>query len=135
MRANRKRNTRPEIRLRSALYRRGLRFRVAVRAEPNINAVVDVVFRGARVAVFVDGCYWHGCPTHGTKPRTNADYWIPKIERTRRRDELNDGVLRQAGWEPIHVWEHEAVVDAADRVAAAVRTRTTLNRRAANRLL
>jgi DNA mismatch endonuclease (patch repair protein) len=86
--------------------------------------VVDILFPSARVAVFVDGCYWHGCPSHGTTPKTNSDYWIPKFERTRRRDILNDDVLRRAGWEPIHVWEHELVAEAANRIAATVRARS-----------
>jgi DNA mismatch endonuclease (patch repair protein) len=128
MLANPKRDTLPERRLRSALHRRGLRFRVTSRVEPDIKVVVDIVFAGSQVAVFVDGCYWHGCPAHGTTPRTNPEYWIPKIERTRRRDELNDQLLREAGWEPIHIWEHQPVEAAAERVAAAVQIRSSLNR-------
>src|SRR6266851_207763 len=98
MLANRKRNTRPELRLRSALHRRGLRFRVTSRVDRNVKIVADIVFPTARVAVFIDGCYWHGCPIHGTRPRTNSEYWLPKIERTRQRDKLGDCQLNDAGW-------------------------------------
>ncbi len=127
MRANRKVNTGPELKLRSALHRIGLRFRVLSRPA-GLNVKVDILFPRMKVAVFVDGCFWHGCPEHGTTPRTNADYWIPKIERTQHRDVQNDKVLRAAGWEPIHVWEHEPVNLAAERVAAAVQIGSTVNR-------
>src|SRR5712692_1546366 len=79
MQANRKRDTAPEIRIRSALHERGFRFRVTSRVKPDIRVVADILFRGPKIAVFVDGCYWHGCPTHGTTPKTNPEYWIPKI--------------------------------------------------------
>lgn len=128
MQANRKANSGPEVKLRSAIHRLGLRFR-AVARPAGLNIAVDILFASVKVAVFVDGCYWHGCPYHGTSPKTNPDYWIPKIARTRLRDELNDEALRRAGWEPIHVWEHEPVADAAERVAAAVRSRASLNDR------
>jgi DNA mismatch endonuclease, patch repair protein len=128
MQANRKTNSGPELRLRSALYRLGLRFRVAARPD-KLRLVVDIVFPSAKVAVFVDGCYWHGCPAHGTAPKTNSDYWIQKIERTQQRDALNDELLLRSGWHPIHVWEHESVPNAAERVAEAVRERSSLNNR------
>ncbi len=125
MQANRKANSGPELRLRSAIHGLGLRFR-AISRPAGLRVVVDILFPGAKVAVFVDGCYWHGCSSHGTSPKTNPDYWIPKIERTKRRDELNDEILRRAGWEPIHVWEHEPVAVAALRIAAAVGSRSRL---------
>jgi DNA mismatch endonuclease, patch repair protein len=127
MRANRKTNSGPELKLRSAIHRLGLRFRPVSRP-PGLSIVVDILFPRSKVAVFVDGCYWHGCPSHGTSPKTNSDYWIPKIERTQQRDAHNDEVLRRAGWEPIHIWEHEPVAEAAKRVAEAVRARLSLNR-------
>jgi DNA mismatch endonuclease (patch repair protein) len=135
MQANRKANSGPELRLRSAIHGLGLRFR-AVSRPAGLGMVVDIFFPAAKVAVFVDGCYWHGCPIHGTAPKTNPDYWIPKIERTQRRDALNDEALRLAGWEPVHVWEHESVAEAAERIAATVRARSSLNsQRSLNRLL
>ncbi len=129
MRANRKANSGPELKLRSALHRLGFRFRTVTRPAGQ-KVVVDILFPGAKVAVFVDGCYWHGCPSHGTTPKTNAGYWIPKIEGNRRRDQHNDEVLRLAGWEPLHIWEHESVAEAVERVATAVRRRSRLNGRA-----
>lgn len=126
MQANRKAHSGPELKLRSAIHGLGLRFR-AVSRPAGLTVVVDILFPGAKVAVFVDGCYWHGCASHGTTPKTNPEYWIPKFERTRRRDHLNDEALRQAGWEPIHVWEHESVAKAAERIAATVRMRSTLD--------
>src|SRR3954453_8362723 len=87
MRANPRENTKPEVMLRSLLHRRGLRFRkhVAIKAK-GVSVRPDVVFPRARLAVFVDGCFWHACPAHGTRPRRNADYWLPKLERNVRRD-------------------------------------------------
>ena len=133
MQANRKVNSGPELKVRSALHGLGLRFRAVCRPA-DLNMVVDILFPGAGVAVFVDGCYWHGCPSHGTTPKTNPGYWVPKIERTQRRDRQNDELLRRAGWEPVHVWEHESVVEAAERIAAIVRARSILNRRSSANL-
>jgi DNA mismatch endonuclease (patch repair protein) len=85
-----------------------------------------MVFKAARVAVFVDGCFWHGCPEHFKPPRTNEGYWGPKIDGNRARDVRTDTALRDAGWEPVRVWEHEDPLDAADRVAAIVEGRRWL---------
>jgi DNA mismatch endonuclease (patch repair protein) len=123
MRANRSRDTRPELLLRSALHARGLRFRVTVRPLPALNRTADIVFRPARVAVFVDGCFWHGCPTHRVAPRANADYWAEKIHRNRDRDRHTDAELAAAGWQVIRVWEHDDAADAAARIADAVQQR------------
>jgi DNA mismatch endonuclease (patch repair protein) len=84
--ACRNRDTRPEIALRSAVHRLGLRFRVAARPLPGMRRTADLVFRGPKVAVFVDGCFWHGCPLHFEPPKTNQDYWDTKIAGNRRRD-------------------------------------------------
>jgi DNA mismatch endonuclease (patch repair protein) len=121
MRRNRKRDTRPELLLRSALYRRGLRYRVQGRV--SAGAVVvrpDLVFGSARTVVFVDGCFWHGCPEHGTLPRRNAWYWQPKIVRNQRRDALVNDALQLAGWSVVRVWEHEEPEAAAARIAAVL---------------
>lgn len=120
MRGNRKENTKPEVRLRSALHERGIRFFKNTRPEPNIQCRVDIVFPRVRVAVFVDGCFWHGCPEHGTAPKTNAPYWSAKIARNIERDRENDELLAARGWRVIRVWEHEPVCDAADRVEQAL---------------
>lgn len=120
MRGNRKTDTKPEIALRSALHHRGLRFRKNYRPEPDIFCRVDIVFRAARVAVFVDGCFWHGCREHGTQPRTNANYWSAKIARNIERDRANDALLAERGWQVIRIWEHEPADAAAVRIASAV---------------
>src|SRR5262245_55833621 len=105
MLANRRRNTRPEVRLRSALHGHGLRYRVDHKIGSGRSAPrPDVVFTQARVAVFVDGCFWHGCPEHGTQPRTNSDYWRAKLARNRQRDEANTAMLESQGWSVVRVW-------------------------------
>src|SRR4051794_5345566 len=115
MQGNRGRDTSPELRLRSELHWRGLRFRLHRRVGEGRSAPrPDLVFPRKRVAVFVDGCFWHGCPAHGVRPRTNADYWAAKIERNRERDERNDDALAASGWAVIRVWEHESPTVAAD---------------------
>ena len=126
MEANRRVGTKPERALRSALHAQGLRFRNDHPLPlPNSRPTrADVVFPRARVAVFVDGCFWHSCPDHGLTPKANADYWVPKLARNRERDRLVTEALASNGWTVIRVWEHESVTDAAERVAAAVRAAT-----------
>lgn len=121
MRGNRGRDTRPEVALRSALHRRGLRFRKDARPEASLPCRADVVLRRAKVAVFLDGCFWHRCPEHGVSPRSNAPYWQAKLDRNVARDRRNDEQLRAAGWLVVRVWEHEEPGRAAERVEAAVR--------------
>lgn len=124
MRANRRRDTRPEVVVRSRLHRAGLRFFVdrPVRLA-NRTVRPDIVFPRARVAVFIDGCFWHACPEHGTKPRTNADYWTLKLRRNVYRDRAVDAGLAAAGWYAARFWEHEAPEDVAERIAVAVAAR------------
>ncbi len=116
MQGNRKRDTRPEVALRRVLHAQGLRYRVAARPLTDRPWTADLVFRGARLAVFVDGCYWHGCPQHYASPRTNATYWEGKIARNRARDAQVDADLKGAGWTSLRIWEHESAGAAADRV-------------------
>ena len=116
MRGNRNRDTRPELAVRSAVHALGLRYRVAARPIAGVRRSADLVFRRRRVAVFVDGCYWHGCPDHFVLPRTNVDYWAAKIERNRERDAETDALLAEAGWTVVRVWEHEDPRQGADRV-------------------
>ncbi len=118
----RRRDTAPEVALRSALHRSGLRYRVDFPL-PGLRRRADIAFPAARVAVFVDGCFWHGCPEHGSWPKENAPWWREKIEANRRRDRDTDARLRDAGWLPLRVWEHEPAEAAAERVAEAVRAR------------
>jgi DNA mismatch endonuclease, patch repair protein len=123
VRANRRRDTGPEVGLRRALHRRGLRFRKDARVAAGPRGVrADVVFPTLRLAVFVDGCFWHSCPVHATIPKANADYWIPKLKDNVARDRRNDRELAEAGWHVIRLWEHQPVEEMADEVASAVET-------------
>jgi DNA mismatch endonuclease (patch repair protein) len=117
------RDTTPELALRSALHRLGLRFRVHRRPLPAMRREADLVFPGSRVAVFVDGCFWHCCPEHATEPRTNRDWWRHKLAGNQARDQDTNRRLREAGWIPVRVWEHEPVEYAATRVRNLVLSR------------
>ncbi|MDX3265992.1 very short patch repair endonuclease [Streptomyces sp. MI02-2A] len=117
------RDTQVELALRRALHAAGLRFRVHRRPVKGVRREADIVFGPARVAVFVDGCFWHGCPEHATWPRRNADFWRAKIEGNRVRDADTDVRLAQAGWLAVRVWEHEPPLEAAQRVRAVVEER------------
>lgn len=120
MRANRRRDTAPELALRRALHSRGYRYRVDYRPIPHLQRRADLVFTAQRVAVFVDGCFWHSCPEHGTLPKSNADYWIPKLTRNVERDRETDALLAESGWRVIRIWEHEPVAEAFNRIVAAL---------------
>lgn len=123
MRGNRGKDTKPERALRSTLHRRGLRFRKNCQPTREVACRADLVFVAAKVAVFVDGCFWHCCPQHGTSPRTNARYWAAKLEANVARDRRNTALLHAAGWTVVRIWEHEDVIEAAGRVERAVRRR------------
>lgn len=123
MRTTGRRDTAPEVALRAELYRRGLRYRVDCKPLPELRRKADVLFRGPRIAVYVDGCFWHGCPLHATWPKNNAEFWRDKIETNRRRDADTDRRLAEAGWLVVRVWEHEDPAEAAQRVHAAVEER------------
>ena len=120
MKANRSKDTSPELAIRSALHRRGFRFFTHRRPLAGLRCTADIVFSRKRVCVFVDGCFWHGCSEHRRIPRANADYWVPKIQRNIERDRRNDEALRAAGWTVVRVWEHEDVSEAVARVTEAV---------------
>lgn len=111
-----RRDTQPELLLRSELHRRGLRYRVQVKVPGNHRRTIDIAFKRIRLAVYVDGCFWHGCPEHGTRPTTNADWWDWKRARNRARDWDTDRLLHEAGWSVLRVWEHEDPAVAADKV-------------------
>jgi DNA mismatch endonuclease (patch repair protein) len=112
MRSNRGRDTKPELKLRSLLHREGRRFRVNARPVATLRRTADVVFTKAKVAVFVDGCFWHGCTTHRNIPATNRDFWAPKIEGNKSRDRETDRLLVEHGWFVVRVWEHTSIDDA-----------------------
>jgi DNA mismatch endonuclease (patch repair protein) len=121
MSGQRRRDTAPELALRRELYRLGRRYRVQVAPLPGLRRTADIVFLGRRVAVFVDGCFWHGCPEHGRRQHAvNAWYWPEKIARNQRRDHETSRILIDAGWTVVRVWEHEDTSAAALRVVAAL---------------
>ncbi|WP_082947918.1 very short patch repair endonuclease [Mycolicibacterium monacense] len=120
MQSNKGRDTRPELALRSAVHALGLRYRVSARPLANLRRTADLVFPRARVAVFLDGCFWHGCPDHHTVAVTNAAFWARKVEANQARDRDTDERLREAGWLSIRIWEHENPSEAALRVREAV---------------
>jgi DNA mismatch endonuclease (patch repair protein) len=122
MRAIRRTDTKPEIALRQALHRQGYRFRKDYRLDLADGKRVrpDIAFTARRVAVFVDGCFWHACPDHGSKPANNTWYWEPKLRRNVERDRVADAALSAAGWDVVRVWEHEPLDAAVTAVLAAL---------------
>jgi DNA mismatch endonuclease (patch repair protein) len=123
MQGNKSRDTKPELAVRRAVHALGLRYRVAARPLAGVRRTADMVFAGPRVAVFVDGCFWHGCPEHHTVARRNGEYWAEKVRRNAERDAETDGLLRAAGWLPMRFWEHEDPAAVAGRIAETVRAR------------
>lgn len=121
MRGNRGKDTKPELILRSLLHGRGMRYRVDARPVAEIRRRADLVFSGDRIAVFVDGCFWHGCPEHYRPAMRNADFWRQKIDGNRARDTETNDTLAAAGWTVIRVWEHDDPVQAATLIESAVR--------------
>ena len=129
MRANRRADTKPELALRSALHRQGYRFRKDYRLDLHGGTRVrpDIAFTARRVAVFVDGCFWHACPQHGSKPRANDWYWTPKLARNVERDRVADQTLAAAGWQVVRIWEHESLEQALAAVIAVVEARPAVD--------
>lgn len=117
MRGNRSKNTKPEMTLRRLLYQRALRYRVDTRPLPELKRRADIVFPGDRLAVFVDGCFWHGCPEHHRPSTKNALFWREKIDANRARDLDTNKRLMDAGWTVVRIWEHENAVESAERIA------------------
>jgi DNA mismatch endonuclease, patch repair protein len=119
MRANRRSDTKPELALRRALHKRGYRYRKDYRLDlTGARVRPDIAFTARRIAVFVDGCFWHCCPQHGTQPANNTWYWEPKLARNVARDRAADAALGAAGWSVVRIWEHESL-DAAIAVVVA----------------
>ncbi|MDF2830664.1 MAG: vsr [Mycobacterium sp.] len=123
MQSNKSRDTKPELALRSAVHALGLRYRVDARPLKALRRRADLVFPRAKVAVFLDGCFWHGCPVHHTVAAANASFWAEKVSTNRARDSDTDAKLAEAGWVSVRVWEHEDPLEAAERVRAVVRER------------
>lgn len=122
MQSNKSRDTRPEILVRKLLHAAGLRYRIHTPAAPDMTQKLDIVFRPARVAVEVHGCFWHGCPAHLRLPKAHRPYWAAKIKRNQTRDRETAAQLAAAGWQLVVVWEHEDPVLAASRIEKLVRS-------------
>lgn len=122
MQANRRSGTKPEVLLRSALFRMGYRYRkdFLLRLDEGVRVKPDIVFTARKVAVFVDGCFWHVCPEHGREPTTNEWYWTPKLRRNQERDRTVNAALQDAGWRVVRIWEHETLDDAVAAVVAVI---------------
>jgi DNA mismatch endonuclease, patch repair protein len=134
MSRQRREGTAPEVALRHALHRMGLRYRLHRAPLPGLRRKADIVFGPAQVAVFVDGCFWHGCPEHGRRRHdVNNWYWPAKIDRNRRRDADTDRALAGAGWLSVRVWEHEVTGAGAEESAQRIREVLTGRRRATPR--
>ncbi|MFJ7331087.1 very short patch repair endonuclease [Streptomyces cyaneofuscatus] len=123
MQAIRSRDTKPERLIRQLVHANGLRYRVATRPLPDLRRTADLVFRPAKVAVFIDGCYWHGCPEHYVSPRTNPGYWSDKVARNMARDRDTDKHLQEAGWLVMRFWEHQDSDTCALTIVNTVRDR------------
>jgi DNA mismatch endonuclease (patch repair protein) len=118
MQANVGRVTAAERVLRSALREEGLRFKTDARPEPDLRCTADVVFPGAKVCLFIDGCFWHGCPRHFGLPKTNSAWWGEKIAANRARDARQSRLLRRRGWRVLRVWEHQMRPESVAQVVA-----------------
>jgi DNA mismatch endonuclease (patch repair protein) len=130
MRAIRRRDTGPELEIRTLLHRAGLRYRVDHRIGTGRSAPrPDIAFAKQRIAVFIDGCFWHQCPEHATMPKANRGFWEPKLRRNVERDRENDAALQAMGWTVVRFWEHEE----AERVAAEIMKTVSPTTRAAVR--
>lgn len=124
MRANRRRDTQPELAVRRLLHAAGLRYRVDF-APLGDRYRADIVFTRARVAIYIDGCFWHGCPRHATYPKRNSGYWLPKLRRNVERDRETTARLQDAGWKVLRFWEHQLPDDVAATIVAEIRTPAT----------
>lgn len=120
MQANRGRDTRPEILLRKTLHSLGFRYRKNFRVGPGSGCEADIVFRGPRVCIFVDGCFWHGCPDHFLVPKANTEWWREKIEANRKRDQRQTADLTEGGWTVLRVWEHEITAENLPMLGARI---------------
>ncbi len=123
MQGNHGRDTKAEIAVRQLVHAQGLRYRVNAQPEADLRRTADLLFTRVRVAVFIDGCYWHGCPEHFTMPTTNSDYWSTKIGRNQARDRETTSRLEDRGWRVLRSWEHETPAAVAEEIGPLVRER------------
>lgn len=117
------RDAAPEVAVRRLLHAAGLRYRVNVPVPGMPRRTIDIVFTKAKIAVFIDGCFWHGCPEHATQPEANAEWWRTKLDKNMARDVEMTDHLTAEGWTVLRFWEHESPAHVADRVAACVADR------------
>lgn len=124
MKRNVKSDTKPEVAVRSLLHRRGYRFRKHLLVQAgDIRVRPDIVFTRRRIAIFIDGCFWHRCPLHGTEPRSNSEYWRQKLDRNVARDVEVDSALKAANWLVLRIWEHVPPVEAVEQIDAVLQSR------------
>ena len=115
-----RRDTRPELAIRRSLHALGYRFRVDYRPEPGLRCRGDIVFTKRKLVVFVDGCFWHGCPEHATAPKNNAEWWRAKLDANIARDRRTERALANRGWMVIRVWEHTPAAQGVEQIVAAL---------------
>src|SRR4030081_1586226 len=106
--------------VRSGLHDQGLRFRIHYPVPNYPRRTIDIAFTRLRIAIFLDGCFWHGCPAHGTSPKRNAEFWASKIQLNKERDLLTDTLLKNGGWRVLRIWEHEGAEAAIDRIHSLI---------------
>ncbi|MGW4744750.1 very short patch repair endonuclease [Streptomyces sp. NPDC004290] len=133
MRRQARKDTAAELAVRRLLHAAGLRYRVEFPVPGMARRRIDVAFTSVKVAVLIDGCFWHGCPEHATQPKANAEWWRQKLDRNMARDRETTEHLTSSGWEVLRFWEHEAPEDVALRVAGAVKRRRSSARGGGNR--
>lgn len=121
MESMRQRDTAAEMKIRRVLHAKGYRYRVDYKIFPKLRRKADIVFIRQKLAIFIDGCFWHGCPKHGTWPRQNAEFWRNKIKTNQARDRETDQKLIDAGWKVVRVWEHEDPVQVADKIICVLK--------------
>mgnify|MGYP002392282053 CR=1 FL=1 len=125
MKANKRVDTKPEVAIRSGLHKLGYRFRKDfVITVSGRNCRPDIVFSKKKVAVFIDGCFWHSCPEHGRHPKSNVEYWRKKFSRNKQRDELDDRALTASGWIVVRIWEHRSVEEATEEIIRTLSARS-----------
>ncbi|MAU84676.1 MAG: very short patch repair protein [Gordonia sp.] len=116
MSRQRNKDTDPETQVRRELHARGIRFRTDVKLEKDLRTRADIAWRGAKLAIFIDGCFWHGCPEHATRPAANADWWAHKLDQNIARDRRTDATLTERGWTVRRFWEHEDAGQVANEI-------------------
>lgn len=115
-----RRDTQPELLVRRILHSRGVRYRIDTSPEPGLRCKADLVWRGLRLAVFIDGCFWHGCPEHATRPKANEAWWAHKLDANVQRDRRTDTELTSRGWTVMRFWEHEQPTTVADAICGTL---------------